>query len=39
LLPLVKSVSAPASTCFFQPWIKVGWTLNWAARSLTVRSP
>jgi hypothetical protein len=29
----------PANRCFFQPWIKVGWTLNCAASSLMVRSP
>jgi putative transposase len=31
--------SAPASSCFFQPWIRVGWAPYWPAGSLTVRSP
>ena len=37
--PLANTVSAPASSCFFQPWMRVGWTPNWLANSLTVRSP
>src|SRR5581483_8818796 len=37
LLPLLKT-SAPASSCFFQPWMRVGWTPNWLASSLTVWS-
>src|SRR4029077_3878839 len=39
LAPLANTVSAPASSCFFQPWIRVGWTPKWLANSLTVRSP
>jgi hypothetical protein len=38
-LPLRKTWSAPASSCFFQPWIRVGWTPYWLASSLTVRPP
>src|SRR5271155_2704786 len=34
----MKMLSAPASSCFFQPWIKVGCTSNLLASSLTVRS-
>src|SRR4051812_9474677 len=39
LLQEVRSWSAPARGCFSQPWIKVGWTPNWLARSLAVLSP
>src|SRR6186997_1802097 len=31
--------SAPASSCFFQPWISVGWIECWLANSATVLSP
>src|SRR5512135_1591079 len=36
---LLKTSSAPAKSCFFQAWMSVGWTSNWPANSLTVRSP
>jgi hypothetical protein len=36
LLPLAKSVSVWASSCFFQPWIKVGSALWWICRSAPV---
>src|SRR5581483_7048667 len=39
LLPLPKTWSAPASSCFFQAWIRAGWTPYWLASSLTVLSP
>src|SRR5581483_2103859 len=39
LVPVAKTSPAQASNCFFQPWIRVGWTSNWPASSLTVRSP
>src|SRR4029079_2535604 len=39
LLPLLKTWSAPASSIFFQPWMRVGWTPYWLASSLTVLSP
>jgi len=39
LLPVVKTWSAPASNCFFQAWMRVGWTPCWLASSLTVLSP
>src|SRR5262249_26304192 len=39
LLPLLKTWSAPARSCFFQAWIRVGWTPYWLASSLTVLSP
>src|SRR5262249_20593599 len=38
LLPWLKRSSAPASSCFFQAWISVGWTWCWLANSLTVLS-
>src|SRR5262249_26778162 len=38
LAPLAKIASAPASRCFFQAWIGVGWTSYWPASWLTVRS-
>src|SRR3954454_23695963 len=31
--------SALPSSCFFQPWISVGWTPCWLASSFTVLSP
>src|SRR5262249_10633764 len=37
--PLAKTTSAPARSCFFQAWMRVGWTPNCPASSLTVRSP
>src|SRR5206468_10836187 len=36
--PLKRS-SAPPRSCFFQAWIRVGWTWCWLASSLTVLSP
>src|SRR5262249_51038240 len=39
LPPLLKTWSAPASSCFFQAWMSVGWTPYCPASSLTVRSP
>src|SRR5262245_46913579 len=38
LATLAKIDSAPASSCFFQAWICVGWTSYWPASWLTVRS-
>src|SRR5262249_41711811 len=38
-LPLLKTWSAPARSCFFQAWTRVGWTPYWLASSLTVLSP
>src|SRR5881409_3836489 len=38
LAGLLNRSSAPPSSCFFQAWIKVGWTPCWLASSLTVLS-
>src|SRR5258707_14157358 len=39
LLPWLNRSSAPATSCFFQAWIKVGCTPCWLASSLAVLSP
>src|SRR5262249_48863054 len=37
--PLAKTCSAPARSCRFQSWMRVGWTPYWLASSPTVLSP